>query len=397
MSTSLTVAAPNWDDPKLLETIKETVCKGATPAQFRMFLEVCRGTGLNPFLKEIYFVPSVGVMAARDGYLRVANQHPQFDGMETRVERDEKNIPIKAVCTVWRKDRGHPIIAEAYYNEYRKPGNVWATYPSAMIAKVAEVLALKRSFAINGVVTEEEIGEREPQGSKEAQREYLASKGIGAPMPVAIDLMPAESGSEASLVAGRNPVVVPHRGDAGANQPAGSPTSAQTIRELADTLDQPPQISDIERRQAIKDAEAQAAIKPIDGKKRKRGSISFDALKSWRKLKDELRALTGTDQIYYSTLKSKGFDHADEIDSESTARAIFGVLGVERKRLMERDDNLKTLSAASDVIGARAFANCLGTHGAETLEDALGLAGDAWQALLGELKDLVDARKASSV
>jgi hypothetical protein len=47
-------------------------------------------------------------MAARDGYLRVANENPQFDGMETRVERDDKNIPIKAVCTVWRKDRNHP-------------------------------------------------------------------------------------------------------------------------------------------------------------------------------------------------------------------------------------------------------------------------------------------------
>ncbi len=377
MSTSLTVAAPNWDDPKLLETIKETVCKGATPAQFRMFLEVCRGTGLNPFLKEIYFVPSVGVMAARDGYLRVANQHPQFDGMETRVERDEKNIPIKAVCTVWRKDRGHPVIAEAYYNEYCKPGNVWATYPSAMIAKVAEVLALKRSFAINGVVTEEEIGEQEPRGSKEAQREYLASKGIGAPMPVTID---AE---------------IPH---VSPKHEHHQPPSAQTVRELADMLDEPPQIVDLEKRQSVRDAEAQAAIKPIDGKpKRKRGSISLEALKSWKKLKDELRALTGTDQIYYSTLKSKGFDHADEIDSEATARAIFGVLGMERKRLAERTENIAALEQASEVIGARAFANCLGTHGAETLEDALALTGDAWAGLLKELKDLVDARKGSSV
>ncbi len=371
MSTSLTVAAPNWDDPKLLETIKETVCKGATPAQFRMFLEVCRGTGLNPFLKEIYFVPSVGVMAARDGYLRVANQHPQFDGMETRVERDEKNIPIKAVCTVWRKDRGHPVIAEAYYNEYRKAGQVWATYPSAMIAKVAEVLALKRSFAINGVVTEEEIGEQETRGSKEAQREYLADKG----------LEPWQKENKAP-VAHLEPRTV----------------KAETVRELADMLDKPPQISDLEKRQAVKDAEAQAAIKPIDGKpKRKRGSISFEALKSWKKLKDELRALTGTDQIYYSTLKSKGFDHADEIDSEATARSIFGVLGMERKRLAERTENIAALEQASEVIGARAFANCLGTHGAETLEDALALTGDAWAGLLKELKDLVDARKGSSV
>jgi hypothetical protein len=128
-----------------------------------MFLEVCRSTGLDPFLKEIYFVPEKSlIMASRDGYLRVANEHPQFDGMDTCVERDEKGIPIKAICSVWRKDRRHAITCEAYYSEYRKSGQVWSQYPSAMISKVAEVLALKRSFAINGVVTQEEVGEDAP-------------------------------------------------------------------------------------------------------------------------------------------------------------------------------------------------------------------------------------------
>src|SRR5207249_4640383 len=127
------------------------------------FIEVCRATGLDPFLKEIWYVPNIGVMAGRDGYLRVANQSPMFDGMETAIERDPKtNVPIKAVCRVWRKDRAHPVQCEAYYSEYAKPAPVWKQYPSAMIGKVAEVMALKRSFSINGVVTEEEIGKRPP-------------------------------------------------------------------------------------------------------------------------------------------------------------------------------------------------------------------------------------------
>lgn len=151
-----------WDEPEMVRTLRDTVAKGASDAQFRMFVEICKMTGLNPLLREIWFVPGVGILAARDGYLRVANEHPQFDGMETRVERDDQMLPVKAVCTVWRKDRTHPTIAEAYYNEYKKPSAVWQTYKSAMIAKVAEVLALKRSFSINGVVTEEEIGDQSP-------------------------------------------------------------------------------------------------------------------------------------------------------------------------------------------------------------------------------------------
>jgi phage recombination protein Bet len=159
MASALALPNSRYDQAEIVNVIRQTVAKGASDAQLRMFLEVCRSTGLDPFLKEIYFVSEKSIiMASRDGYLRVANEHPQFDGMETRVERDERNVPIKATCSVWRKDRSHAITCEAYYSEYKKPGPVWSQYPSAMISKVAEVLALKRSFAINGVVTEEEMG-----------------------------------------------------------------------------------------------------------------------------------------------------------------------------------------------------------------------------------------------
>ena len=179
MSTAIATTANDvdkWADQEMINTLKDTVCKGATNAQFRMFAEVCKATGLSPWLKEIWFVPGVGVMAGRDGYLRVANENPMFDGMETKVERDAQSKPVKATCSVWRKDRSHPITCEAYFNEYKKAGNVWQTYPSAMISKVAEVLALKRSFSINGVVTEEEMGEKEPTRAEKVQ----AAKDVGA-------------------------------------------------------------------------------------------------------------------------------------------------------------------------------------------------------------------------
>jgi len=189
MATALALSSSSrYDQPEMVNVIKQTVARGATDAQLRMFLEVCRSTGLDPFLKEIYFVSEKSIiMASRDGYLRVANEHPQFDGMETRVERDDRNVPVKATCSVWRKDRTHAITCEAYYSEYKKPGPVWSQYPSAMISKVAEVLALKRSFAINGVVTEEEMGTA-LRGSAAAAQEVAQAK-IAAmtrgPQPVA--------------------------------------------------------------------------------------------------------------------------------------------------------------------------------------------------------------------
>lgn len=177
MSTALTTAKQQqdqFDQAEVLAAIKQTVARGATDAQLKMFIEVCRSTGLNPWLREIWYVAEKGIiMAARDGYLRVANENPNFDGMETRVERDKANIPIKAVCTVWRKDRTHPVVCEAYFNEYKSGSPVWTKYPSAMVSKVAEVLALKRSFSINGCVTEEEIGE---QGSAAAAQDVAQQK-----------------------------------------------------------------------------------------------------------------------------------------------------------------------------------------------------------------------------
>ena len=162
MSKELSVSPQGvavWDTVEGIAAIKQTVAKGATDAQLIMFLNVARATELNPFLREIWFVAQTGtIMAGRDGYLAKANRDPNFDGMETKVEWDKDHkLPVKATCTVWRKDRNHPITMEAYWSDYAKDSPVWKQYKAAMISKCAEVLALKRSFAINGVVTEEEI------------------------------------------------------------------------------------------------------------------------------------------------------------------------------------------------------------------------------------------------
>lgn len=262
MSTALVPASSRYEDPEMLQTLRDTVCKGATPSQFRMFIEICTSTGLNPFLKEIWFVPGVGVMAGRDGYLRVANEHPQFDGMETLVERDEKGIPIKATCKVWRKDRSHPITCEAYYNEYKKASSVWATYKSAMIGKVAEVLALKRSFSINGVVTEEEIGEQEPRGSREAQRE-VAEQRIAEMKAQAPQLPP----------------------------PAAEVHQAEFV--------EPP--TELEQ-------QLQASIEQVQQQPDK-----FKALAGFQELKKAIVDATGDDKLYYRVLGANGYEKSNQI------------------------------------------------------------------------------------
>jgi phage recombination protein Bet len=392
MSTNaLAVAHPQYEDAKLLETIKQTVCKGATDAQFRMFIEVCKSTGLNPFLKEVYYVPEKGIiMAARDGYLRVANEHPQFDGMETTVERDEKNVPIKAICRVWRKDRGHPTTCEAYYNEYKKSSPVWTQYPSAMISKVAEVLALKRSFSINGCVTEEEIGNTEERGTRAAQDEYLRNRGIERQKPVPREIQAfADIDPEGTEI----------------KDAVNAPLVASPAFEQAHGL------APIEMRSAAKVAEAEsvlADVKKDEAKGRGRsgahGVVPLDKLENWKKLKLDIRAHTGNDDLYKAILRTKAeCEHSNEIQTEKQAKDAWDALKAELKRLgleanrKKQDAELMaTLDHASEVIGQRAFGDVLFEHSCNTIGDALALDGDALQALLTRLKTCVDARKGAA-
>lgn len=256
-------AQSRYDDPGIVKTIKETVCKGATESQFQMFIEICKATGLNPWLKEIWFVPGVGIMAARDGYLRVANDHPQFDGMSTLVDRDDSGIPIKATCTVWRKDRSHPIVCEAYYNEYKKASSVWQTYKSAMIGKVAEVLALKRSFAINGVVTEEEIGPQPPPPQEDAKAKRQAAQ------------------DAASHVAAEK---------------IGRMQAGESYRDM----------SEAEPAEDTLEEQLQTSIDKVTADK-------FKALAAFGDLKKEIITVTGDDALYYRALGAEGYEKSNLI------------------------------------------------------------------------------------
>ncbi|MBR2208101.1 MAG: recombinase RecT [Synergistaceae bacterium] len=165
-----------------INTIKNTVAVGANDSELKMFLNIAAKYELDPFLREIWFA-NMGsrntIMTGRDGYLKIANRDPNFDGMKSDVVhagdkfiKDGDDVKhaynminrgpiVGAYAIVFRKDRKHPTYCFAPYNEYNKGVNVWRQYPSAMIVKVAETMALKRAFSISGLVTEEEIGDGE--------------------------------------------------------------------------------------------------------------------------------------------------------------------------------------------------------------------------------------------
>lgn len=361
------VVASPWDSREMVDTLKQTVCKGATDAQFRMFVEVCKATGLNPFLKEIWFVPAVGVMAGRDGYLRIANEHPQFDGMETRVERDEKGVPIKATCSVWRKDRGHAITCEAWFSEYRKNGNVWQTYPSAMISKVAEVLALKRSFAINGIVTEEEIGTEQERGSKEAPQE-VAQRRIQQlkSIPAGSTVSPAQMADVDAGYEERHTALIL---EANAALDEVSPKAGSAVSDSA---------LPVPFTEGGGNSEKSAP--------RNKGDISFKALKEIGTLKKVIRDVAGSDEKYYEVLKAAGVEHADELSLKAGREVYKALLAIPNAVKQDRELLLEVQTHALR-IGPYAIQAMLDRHGLKSVEEVLNIPnGDTLDTLLRELR-----------
>ena len=183
--TTSQVVMPSWTDGQL-ETMKKTVAEKATPAEFTYFLNVAAATGLNPFLKEIYFMKTdkgqTAIITGRDGYLTIAKRDPRFKGIQSMevCKSDEFEMGFvdgrmevtKHVITDF-KDRGEiigawargqmknqePVTIFASIKEYDKGGNIWQRYKSAMIRKVAESMVLKRIAGISGLVTEAEISD----------------------------------------------------------------------------------------------------------------------------------------------------------------------------------------------------------------------------------------------
>ncbi len=139
---------------KMMATLKATAFKGdVSDAQMAALLIVADQHGLNPWTKEIYafpsrngIVPVVGV----DGWARIINEHPQFDGME--FEQDDEHCS----CTMYRKDRAHPISVTEYRSECERPTDPWKSHPKRMLRHKAMIQCARIAFAFAGIYDPDE-------------------------------------------------------------------------------------------------------------------------------------------------------------------------------------------------------------------------------------------------
>lgn len=151
-----------------------------------MFINLCKFSGLNPWLKEAHCIKygnaPATMVVGKDAFLKRAENHPAFDGCESGIivinpevgvveyRKGCFRLPCEDIvggwAEVWRKDRTHSTRIEVAFDEYvgrKKDGSVnaqWSEKPGTMIRKVAQVQALRESFPNNfgGMYSAEEQG-----------------------------------------------------------------------------------------------------------------------------------------------------------------------------------------------------------------------------------------------
>lgn len=143
------------DSNDLVSVLKATAFKGqVSDAQMSALLIVANQYGLNPWTKEIYafpdknngIVPVVGV----DGWSRIINENPQFDGMD--FQQDDESC----TCIIYRKDRAHPIKVTEYLSECKRPAQPWQTHPKRMLRHKAMIQCARLAFGYVGIYDQDE-------------------------------------------------------------------------------------------------------------------------------------------------------------------------------------------------------------------------------------------------
>jgi phage recombination protein Bet len=148
---------------KLLGTLKSTVFKGATNEELLALVVVSNSYGLNPLTKEIYAFPAKGggiaPIVSIDGWIRMTNDHPQFDGMDLDVEFGDDGKPESATCKIYRKDRTHATSITEYYSECFRNTEPWKQCPARMLRHKALIQCARVAFGFSGVYDEDEAGD----------------------------------------------------------------------------------------------------------------------------------------------------------------------------------------------------------------------------------------------
>jgi phage recombination protein Bet len=186
-----------------IQLLTDTIARGATSNELRLFIEVCRRMNLDPFSHQIYAIKRWDSVLKRevttyqigiDGFRLIASRTGLYEGQEgpywcgsdgkwVDVWLDKVHPPWAAKVGVRRKGFVNPIYAVALYVEHvpltkdGRPNSMWLKRPAGQTAKCAEAQALRKAFPaeLSGIYASEEMEHADsPPAAEKALGEDLS-------------------------------------------------------------------------------------------------------------------------------------------------------------------------------------------------------------------------------
>lgn len=162
--------------PEQNELIKKQLCKNITDDELHFFAAVCKKTGLDPFMKQIYAVKrgdQMTIQTSIDGYRLIAERTGRYaPGREsTHVYKGDKLFSSTSYVKKQTKDgTWHEVSVTCLFDEYKPnyKSQFWDTKPTVMLDKCAESLALRKAFPneLSGLYTSEEMDQAQNSQTK---------------------------------------------------------------------------------------------------------------------------------------------------------------------------------------------------------------------------------------
>lgn len=215
-------------NPEQVETLKNTIAKGATEDELKLFLNIAERTGLDPFTGQIHFIKRSSqqpdgswqergtIQVGIDGLRVIAERTGEYDGQDPPEFLHEAGKVIAATVRVYRKGFSRPIAATAYWEEYVQqkrdgsPVRMWDKMPHSQLAKCAEALALRKAFPhdLSGLYAREEMGQAENEALPAPAKALPPHPAGGEPATGAPKITPQEEATFTSETIGQELVKI---------------------------------------------------------------------------------------------------------------------------------------------------------------------------------------------
>ena len=178
--TTTTFVTRTFDNEQVT-LIKSTIAPDTTNDELKLFLYQCERSGLDPFAKQIYCIKRKGKAVTQisiDGARLIAERTGKYEGQEGPYWCDDDGVwhdvwlsdklPRAAKVLVWKTGARVATPGVAHWTEYapyfnNRLGDMWVKMPALMLAKCAEMLALRKAFPqeLSGLYSREEMQQAE--------------------------------------------------------------------------------------------------------------------------------------------------------------------------------------------------------------------------------------------